>query len=382
MEKPFTPAIRPLSYRVDSTIPPTLLPVQNEQQILKKLGRFSGTDKDAIVVDTINLNNMLNKAVFGTAELFFGDKQLASPNSFVCLGIPNTSPSPTDMQLALKLMAPMTDTAPSSAIAMAVFPYTTQSDLDAYIQNEISSDTLRDRLSSTGVSLSTVERYRPILEWARSRQISILAAAVTVNDRQSVLQSGLQSLDPNVRNQYVADTQGFIDSVNDPAFQLYTDRSLLKDILNGDKNDNNSTTTTTTKSSGNYFADRILCHEATATRVARYAISHPDTLLVVLAPTSDVRYLRGINGRIPRVYNSLQTTVSTAETNRKSTISMNDVTTILLNPNPADTLSKTRRLRLEIGTGPETLEFQTKVADYLWFYDVPPVSLIPRLMNG
>jgi hypothetical protein len=36
---------------------------------------------------------------------------------------------------------------------------------------------------------------------------------------------------------------------------------------------------------------------------------------------------------------------------------------------------------LEIGTGPRTLEFQTKVADYLWFSSMPKVNLVTRLMD-
>jgi hypothetical protein len=87
---------------------------------------------------------------------------------------------------------------------------------------------------------------------------------------------------------------------------------------------------------------------------------------------NDVRYLNGMNGRIPRIFKTF---------NPASVVTKNAVTTILINPTAADTLSKTRYLRLEIGTGPETLEYQTKIADYLWFTASPKVNLIPRLMD-
>ena len=58
------------------------------------------------------------------------------------------------------------------------------------------------------------------------------------------------------------------------------------------------------------------------------------------------------------------------------------VTTILINPSAQKTLSQSKFLRLEIGTGPSTIEYQTKVADYLWFSSIPKVNLLPRLMNG
>ena len=57
------------------------------------------------------------------------------------------------------------------------------------------------------------------------------------------------------------------------------------------------------------------------------------------------------------------------------------ITTILLNPSAEETLSMSRFLRLEIGTTPRTLQYQTKVADYLWFSSMPKVNMLPRMMN-
>jgi hypothetical protein len=100
----------------------------------------------------------------------------------------------------------------------------------------------------------------------------------------------------------------------DPTFKLYTDRSLLKDFDPVDNKDQQ----------GNFFAQRILVHEAAATALAKYAVSRPDSFVAVLAPTPDLRFLGGINGRIPRVCEYL---------NKESNKVTNDaVTTILLNP--------------------------------------------------
>jgi len=44
----YIPGIRPTAYRVDSTTPPTLIPVRSatkEKKVLSELGRGSGTDK-------------------------------------------------------------------------------------------------------------------------------------------------------------------------------------------------------------------------------------------------------------------------------------------------------------------------------------------------
>jgi hypothetical protein len=203
---------------------------------------------------------------------------------------------------------------------------------------------------------------------AQRLSLQLLALGLPRDDTQTVLKGGLQSLDPDKRSRYVVDPTGFIAQTNDPKFKLYTDRVLMRNVdpaLN----------------TGNYFAERILSHEAAATVACQYVTSKPKPRLVtIIAPTEDLRYLGGINGRLPRVYNSLLLSASIDST-AKDQITEDAVTTILLNPTAASTLSLIKRLRLEIGTGPDTLQYQTKVADYLWFSSSPAVSLLRRVMD-
>ena len=207
-----------------------------------------------------------------------------------------------------------------------------------------------------------------------------------------VQKGGIQNVNPTSREKYVKDPNGFIATTNDPKFKLYTDRSLLKDRFILSKKDAPSSESV---SEGNYFAERILSHEAAATFVAQYAIDHRTTddccVIAMVAPINDVRYLGGINGRIPRIYqylskatdsNPIKTSSTLTMTNGpESLVSMNDITTILINPTAMDTLSRTVRLRLEIGTGPDSIPYQTKIADYLWFSSSPPVNILPRMMD-
>ena len=386
----YKPAKRPTAYRVDSTTPPTLLPLDatKETRLLIDLGRGSGTDKGKIVVDTVNLNNILNKAVFGTVAAV---QQLVNPQrddskvgpgyaSFVCLGVPFRT-TPTDLELAQSLMEtilqPRNSKKVDTALGIACFPISTQAALDAYTgsvtttsaSTTTSVDELTQALTAAGLSEATAQLYLPLLAYAKSQALDILALAPEIQDVQAVRAQGLQNIDPARRDQYVADTAGFIALPQDPKFKMYTDRSLLKDYepLESSKD-----------SPGNFFAERILVHEAAATVAARYAVQRPECLVTIVAPTPDVRFLSGMNGRIPRVCAFL----NAAETKNINKVTNNAVTTILLNPTAAETLSKSRFLRLEIGTGPETLKYQSKVADYLWFSAIPKVNLIPRLMDG
>lgn len=381
-QSPYQPARRPTAYRVDSTIPPTLVPLATatkQKQILLDLGHGSGTDKNAIVIDTVNLNNVLNKAVFGTigavsSVIGLGnskegvDKNGPGYASFVCLGVP-TQTSDADIDLACTLLAGITQarkTSFSTALGLAFCPYGCQGVLNSYAKGDSSEDDLVAELVKTGgVPETTVQLYLPLIRKAKSNGLDLLALSPELDDLKTVRSQGLQYIDTQRREQYVVDPEGFIELSKDPKFKLYADRSLLKGDGSLGRGD----------SSGSFFAERILVHEAAATAASRYAASRPGSLVVLAAPAPDLRFLGGINARIPRLY-------AYANKDGNSKVTDNAVTTILLNPTAEETLSKTRRLRLEIGTGPDTLQYQTKIADYLWFSSSPKVNLIPRLMEG
>jgi len=323
----FRPAQRPTAYIVDSTIPPTLLPLdaRKETAILTALGKGSGTNKEAIVDDSVNLNNILNKAVFGTISVISSitgmsgkEESKSGPGyaSFVCLGLPKETKA-VDVDLASGLLEPMLQARKSmkaeSAMGLAFAPMSAQPALDVFSQDG-NSAALIEAMTSAGVSETEVKLQLPLLQLAKSRNAKLLALAPEVVDANTVRTRGLQNVDPEQRAKYVVDAEGFISLTQDPKFKLYTDRSLLKDFEPLDEKDQQ----------GNFFAQRILVHEAAATVLAKYAVPRPDSFVAVIAPTPDLRFLGGINGRIPRVYQYL---------NKESNKVTNDaVTTILLNP--------------------------------------------------
>lgn len=366
----YVPGIRPTAYLVDSTIPPTLLSFNNrkEASILKGLGQGSGTNKEAVLIDTVNLNNMLNKAVFGTIDAFSSVKGSQNDNvrggpgysSFVCLGLPSDT-TVTDVELATSLVQAVIQPRKGKKTAVALWfaPFSAQASLDQYVNGGSEAD-LANTLSRTGVSEEIIRLYQPILQLSRQNSLDLIAMAPEAEDIATVRDRGIQFVDPNRRSQYVVDPEGFISLTNEPRFKLYTDRSLFKDFQPLNDKD----------TAGAFFAERILVHEAGATVMAKYGTQNLDSLVLAVAPTPDLRYLGGYNGRIPRVCAHFS--------GPSNQVGMNAVTTILLNPTARETLSASRYLRLEIGTGPDTLAYQTKVADYLWFSASPKVNLIPR----
>lgn len=388
----YVAAIRPTAYRVDSTQPPTLLPLvsaRKEKNTLGELGRGSGTDKEEIKIDTLNLNNFMNKLVFGSIDAV---SQLASPTkdeskvgpgyaSFVCLGVPFKT-TPKDISLATSLLTTMLqdrDNKLATAVGLSFCPMSVQPALAAYNKQSGNNESaLLSSMKEAGVPSETVDLYMPLIRFAKGKSLEFLALSPEFRDIQAARAKGLGAVDFDRRQSYVLDPQGFINVAQDPRYKLYTDRSLLKDYTAPKDAEDNIK---------GFFAERIFVHETAASVVAKYAVDKPEALVTILAPTPDLRYLQGINGRIPRVYGSLVKQANDANANSSQTVvtnkvSDNAITTILLNPTAADTLSATRFLRLEIGTGPDTLAYQAKVADYLWFSSSPKVNLIPRMMNG
>ncbi|KAL3800195.1 hypothetical protein HJC23_001116 [Cyclotella cryptica] len=403
--QPFRPSSRCTAYLVDSTIPPSLIPYRagREASILKNLGMGSGTSKEPFSRDDVNLNNFMNKAVFGAidatkgalggiSDVIGGENTVDRYASFVFFGANFDAESPTargdanaDADLAVGLMKDICrpkERSGNTAVGVAFVPISAQSALDEYVVGSggeaASLDRLMGALKSVGVDTYLAERYVPIFQFAQEKKIPLLALSPELQDLDVIRNKGggLQSLDPQRREVYVADAEGFIALTRDPKFQLYTEKSLLKDFTP-------SSPTISEEQfkaeQANFFAERILVHETAATVITKWAAPRPNSLVITLAPIADVRFMGGMNGRVPRVYRFLNGDKSGGNEGRG--VGEDAVTTILLNPSAQETLSESRFLRLEIGTAPNNWAYQTKIADYFWFSSMPKVNMLPRMMN-
>jgi len=384
---------RQTAYLVDSTIPPTLVPLRasREAAALKRLGGGSGTSKEPYVEESLNLNNIAQKGIYGAIDGVKGVGRAAgiggadggsggsggsgdSSNNgaggkrrdatFVFLGADPTSAADAELAVGLLTDIVRPRRGESTALGLAFCPQSAQGILDEYDRGRGTDETgVVDALVAAGADRTEAETSLPLLRFAKSKGLTLLALAPEAEDLRTVRSEGLQNVNLERRQRYVADAEGFIALTQDPKYKLYAEKSLFKDFAPRNERD----------TAGDFFAERILVHEAVATATARWAMAHPDSLVAVLAPTADVRYLGGPNGRLPRVCRSVNPLAAG--------IDEEAVTTILLNPTAESTLSKSNFLRLEIGTAPKTLQYQTKVADYLWFSEMPKVNVLPRMMN-
>jgi hypothetical protein len=250
-----------------------------------------------------------------------------------------------------------------TALGLHFAPLSTQSALESF-QSTGNLQEVMVALTTAGVSEATLGLYTPLLEFAKTNSMDLIAMSPEIEDLKIVRTEGLQSVNSERRAQYVLDSEGFIALTQDPKFRLYADRSLLKAFVPVSKTD----------APGNFFAERILAHETGATAIARYATARPESLVAYVAPIVDVRFIGGVNGRLPRVCQFIN--------KEQNKVNEACVTTILLNPSAKETLSLSRYIRLEIGTSPTNMQYQTQVSDYLWFSKMPKVNMIPRLMNN
>lgn len=292
----------------------------------------SGTSKEPFAKDEINLNNFMNKAVFGVIdtakELTGGANRGKDGVSFVFLGANFDGESYTahgdagaDADLAVSLMKDICkprEREGNTAIGLGFVPVSAQKALDEYVADG-ALDRLMDALKAAGADETLAQRHVPIVQFAREKKYPLLALLPDPSDLATLQKGGLQSLDPQKRDIYVSDAEGFISLTRDPKFQLYTDKSLLKDF----RPSSPSISEEQFKAEqANFFAERILVHEAAATRIAKWAASRPNSLVISVAPVADVRFMGGMNGRVGRVYGYL----------KEGSLSEDAVTTILLNP--------------------------------------------------
>lgn len=299
-----------------------------------------GTSKEPFLQDELNLNNFMNKAVYGVIDSVSsvvgavgGEKNDNNAASFVFLGANFDAESPTargdemaDAELAVGLMKDICrprEREGNTAIGLSFVPVSGQGALDAFVKSSGDAsalDKLIVGLKNAGADEVLAQRHVPIFQFARAKSYPLLALSPDPADLTTLQKGGLQSLDPARREVYVADAEGFINLTRDPKFKLYTDKSLLKDFV---PSSGSSSEDQIKAEQANFFAERILVHEAAATKIAKWAASRPNSLVITLASIPDVRFMGGMNGRVPRVYNKLNNEVEIGE---------DAVTTILLNP--------------------------------------------------
>ena len=153
-------------------------------------------------------------------------------------------------------------------------------------------------------------------------------------------------------------------------FKKYTEKVILSSYYNNPEATITASINSNATNPENYFSSKILQHEFAAYITAKYSYADGknNNLVILISPELDVKFGYGIQERIERNLDYLQSSVSVdSQSDTKEEINKgvsnpssnpssgskteNKVYSILLNPTAADSLSDTVQLRLVLAYG-------------------------------
>ena len=177
------------------------------------------------------------------------------------------------------------------------------------------------------------EAYRPIFRICREHGVKLIALDVNSEDKAKVELGGLASLERAKFLQYVSDEEGFARFGSTRAFDAYVSYTLrppynlLKKV--GQKM-TMSTNEETEMSFSNFVARQVLRDEAMASASAKWLTQNPNGLLLGLVGVNHVKFSCGVPARTARMLPG----------------GLDVVTSVLLNPTPANTFTDPLSLRI------------------------------------
>lgn len=177
---------------------------------------------------------------------------------------------------------------PKIAIGFEMFQRQFQPILNQYLAGEISEDELKDKTEYENRWGFNWEYYAPIIRFAKSHKLPILALNTPTEVSRKVAKQGLESLTPQER-QFIPPTEE-IDLTNNAYRQMVNE--VYQDHLQ--QGHGNSQTL------DRFFTAQVLWDETMAEAIAQFYQTHPDYKIIVLAGKGHIIYGYGIPSRVER----------------------------------------------------------------------------------
>ena len=397
-DEPYAPARRATAYSIQDTLPPTMFQLKSSREAaaLKGIGNSRGR---SCVFLGYHTDRQMVSETRGTMEergrrgVIERDLRLVADNLLPDIFRPRRRSK-------------------GNAIGIKFLPMSTQPILDQLSQSQsvvgggIIAELCDACEDNPLVTRGDIEGLSPIFNFARNNNVKILALSPEFADIDKVRKSGLQSLDGTSRKKYFLDPAGFQNQLSPPtrsvtsaktdvmelspddlyrkSFRLYADLVMTRKFVPSNGED----------SVANFFGERCLEMEACGGGIAGWLEGKEDGFVVVLDSIAGVEYGKagGVESRVERITNNIRSgkgkngngngngNGTNGGGNNNNNISIS-TTSILVNPTAEDSLSLGRQLRLSIGSSPELFAVETRIADYLWFSEMPPINLLSRVMN-
>lgn len=181
---------------------------------------------------------------------------------------------------------------PDLVIGLEVFSRKYQRLLDDWIRGEVTSRDFEKKVVGRIMNRETFEVYYPLLDWARRKNITLLALNAPRNISALVARKGLAGLNRTQRNQIAGDIHLGPDAYRDRVARAFAHHQGLGDL-------------------DNFFAAQVVWDETMAETLTDF-LKSPEgqgRRAVVIAGNEHVFRGQGLPDRVARRYSAVQTIV-------------------------------------------------------------------------
>lgn len=196
--------------------------------------------------------------------------------------------SPEDHKAQLKILQALHQKNPKIAIAMEMFQRPYQNILDKYLAGKITEAQLIEQSEYEKRWGFPWEYYAPILRFAKTNQLPVLALNTPVEVTRKVARQGLESLTASER-QYIP-----------PVSEIRTDNADYRKMVQESYQQHQQAGHGNSSSFERFFTTLVLWDETMAEAIAKFIQANPDYQVVVLAGQSHIMYGYGIPSRVER----------------------------------------------------------------------------------
>jgi uncharacterized iron-regulated protein len=205
-----------------------------------------------------------------------------------------THDNPQDHAAQLDIIQSLYQKQPKIAIALEMFQRPYQPILDSYLAGKISETQLRVQSQYDQRWGFPWESYAPILRFAQTHQLPLIALNTPTEVTRKVARQGLESL--------TVTEQTWIP----PLAAIDTDDSTYRQRLLQIYQESHQQTGSADRFE-QFFQAQVLWDETMAEGIAQFLTTHPEHLVVVLAGRGHVIYGEGIPSRVARRLSPLPT---------------------------------------------------------------------------
>lgn len=194
---------------------------------------------------------------------------------------------PEDSQAQLEIIQALAQKG-KVAIAMEMFQRPYQAAIDAYLQGKISETQLVEQTEYEQRWGFPWENYAPILRFAQSQQIPVLAMNAPSEVTRKVAGGGLEALAPE-------DWQWI-----PPQSEIRTDNQNYRQLLRGVFEQHQTGGQGNSDRLERFFLAQVLWDETMAHHIVQFRQAHPDYQVIAIAGQGHIIYGYGIPSRVAR----------------------------------------------------------------------------------